>query len=301
MLKTSIRYFLAVVQHGSIRAAADALLINQSAISRQIQGLEEEYGVTLFERHARGIKLTPAGELLFGTVREMGFSAERVRSEIAALEGLKRGHIKIHSVESMLHVIIPNVISKFHDQYPGVNFEVIVASSDAVVTAVRNGETDIGLTLCTQALPGVKPVFSVDCRLTAIMRPDHELASQRNLSVSNLLTWPIGVATRPTGTRQMFDNACRSRGVEITPKLETNSVELLHRFAYAQDAIVVTSDLVFSESLRNGTLVSRPLAESDLNSGKFEVLTMVGRKPTVAAERFLLFLGRHFNSPSKLG
>ncbi|RYE09658.1 MAG: LysR family transcriptional regulator [Hyphomicrobiales bacterium] len=295
-----MRYFLAVVQHGSIRAAAEALLINQSAISRQIQSLEEEYEATLLDRHARGVRLTPAGELLFSAIREIGFASERAKSEISALQGLKRGHIKIHAIESMLQSVIPNVIEKFHEQFPGVNFEVILSGSDAVVTAVRNGETDFGLTLGTHATPGVKTIYKMDCRLTAIMRPDHPLAASRNLSIANLATWPVGVATRPTGTRQLFDDACRSRGVDILPKLETNSVELLHQFAFIQDAVVVTSDVVLAGSIKAGRLVARPLAEAELNSGSFEVLVMVGRKQTVAAERFLLFLGRAFErSPAE--
>ena len=298
MLKTSMRYFLAVVQHGSIRAAAEALLINQSAISRQIQSLEEEYETSLLERHARGVRLTPAGELLFSAIRDIGFTSDRARSEINALQGLKRGHIKMHVIESMLQHVIPSVVEKFHDQFPGVNFEVMMTSSDAVISAVRNGECDFGITLGTHASPGVNAIYSVDCRLTAIMRPDHPLASVRNLSVANLATWPVGVATRPTGTRQLFDDACRARGVEIIPKIETNSVELLHQFAFMEDAVVVTSDLVFAASIKAGKLVKRSLAEAELNNRRFEVLVMSGRKPTVAAERFLLMLGRALERPT---
>ncbi len=297
MLKTSMRYFLAVVQHGSIRAAADALLINQSAISRQIQSLEEEYEASLLERHARGVRLTPAGELLFAAIREIGFASDRTRSEISALHGLKRGHIKMHVIESMLQSVIPSVIEKFHHQFPGVNFEVILAGSDSVVTAVRNGECDFGITLSSHASHGVTPIYSVDCKLTAIMRPDHPLAATRNLSVASLVTWPVGVATRPTGTRQLFDDACRTRGVEIIPKIETNSVELLHQFAFMEDAVVVSSDMVFAASIKAGKLVTRPLADVELNSAHFEVLAMTGRKQTVAAERFLMMLGRALERP----
>ena len=295
MLKTSMRYFLAVVQHGSIRAASEALRINQSAISRQIQSLEQEYDTTLFERHARGTKLTQSGELLFTSVRDIGFAAERTRSEINALQGLKRGHIRIHTIELMLHSIIPSVMEKFRDRFPGVDFEIVLASSDVVASAVRNGESDFGMTFATPAAPGVSTVFRMPSRLAAFMRPDHKLAGGGTLAVGNLTTWPIGVANRPTGTRQLFDNACRARGVEITPKLETNSVQLLHHFAMMEDAVAVTCDLAFLSSVRGGQLVSRLLDDADLTTGHVELLAMTGRKPTVAAEKFLLFLGREFD------
>jgi DNA-binding transcriptional LysR family regulator len=270
------------------------LLINQSAISRQIQILEEEYEVNLFERHARGVRLTPAGELLFCTVREMSFAADRARSEIDALQDLKRGHIKIHSVESMISQVVPNALEKFHKQFPGVNFEVILSSSDAILAAVRQGEADLGVTFASPATPGVRTVYRTACQFRAIMRPDHPLASQRDLSVADLVAWSVGVSPRPTGSRQLFDEACRSRSVEISPKLETNSVELLHRFAFIKNSVVVTSVEVLSPSLRTGRLVAIPLNEVEFHGVNYEILTMVGRKPTVAAERFLLFLGHEF-------
>lgn len=294
MLKTSIRYFNAVVHHGSIRAAADFLRINQSAVSRQIQALEEEYDVTLLERHARGIRLTAAGEVLFANVREMGFAADRVRSEIDALQGLKHGHVRVHTIEALVTGLVPHAIRKFQEQFPGVNFEVMVVSSDLVVAAVKQGDTDLGLCFTTPLMPGVTRAHRMPGKLLAIMRPDHPLAKMRELSVSNLTTWPVGVTSRMTSSRELFDRACESRGVEVQPKLETNSVELLHQFAFTRDAIAVTSPYALMDDIENKLLVARPFREPELNAGNFEILTMLGRKPSVAAERFLLLLGREF-------
>src|SRR6202048_2472257 len=135
MIKASLRYFGAVVQHGSIRAAADALHIAQSAVSRQLQSLEQELDVQLIERRARGIVPTPAGELLYRYCRDASFHVERLRSEIDALQGLRRGNVRIATVESLMTGLLPDAIDKFRAQHPGITFEVMMSGSDGGAAA----------------------------------------------------------------------------------------------------------------------------------------------------------------------
>ena len=86
--ETALRYFQEVARCGSISQAASNLHVATSAISRQISGLEENLGMALFERHARGMNLTAAGELLLAHARRSAMDAERTLHDIAALQGL---------------------------------------------------------------------------------------------------------------------------------------------------------------------------------------------------------------------
>ena len=83
-----LRYFLAVARHGSIRQAADELHVAASAISRQIAILEGDYGATLFERHAQGVRLTLSGEIFAQHARTTLREFERVRSDLDDIRGL---------------------------------------------------------------------------------------------------------------------------------------------------------------------------------------------------------------------
>jgi DNA-binding transcriptional LysR family regulator len=82
MINQPLRYFSAIARHGSIREAAEELHIAQSALSRQIQKLEEDFGVPLFQRHARGVKLTSAGEIFLRHAQTNLRQIERVRDRI---------------------------------------------------------------------------------------------------------------------------------------------------------------------------------------------------------------------------
>jgi DNA-binding transcriptional LysR family regulator len=99
---TAIRYFREVTLRGSIKQAAESLNIAPSAISRQVQGLEDELSVKLFERGARGMNLTSAGHLLYRYAVESQTRLDRVRAQVEEFDSLQRGHVRIATVEGLL-------------------------------------------------------------------------------------------------------------------------------------------------------------------------------------------------------
>ena len=117
-----LRYFDHVARHGSIRKAADALSVASSAVNRQILRLEEEMGVTLFERGRSGVRPTAAGELLLRHVRETQNEYQRTRAEISSLGGTVSGDVRIISLESLLVRFLPQVVDEISAKHPKVTF-----------------------------------------------------------------------------------------------------------------------------------------------------------------------------------
>jgi DNA-binding transcriptional LysR family regulator len=296
VLRPSVRYFVSVVQHGSIRAAASELGVAQSAISRQIQALERDLGAPLLERRPRGVALTQAGELLFAYTREATFHLDRLRSEIDALEGLRRGHVRVHAIEAMVPHLLPRAIDAFVTQFPGITFEVGVAGTDRVLAAVRDGSAEIGVGFCPEPAEEVRTVFRVKEPLYAFVAPGHPLAPRRQISVRELATWPVAVPIRLTGSRNLFDAACRQGRVEVKPALETSSVELLHRFALVGHGVAILTRLTCIESLRDRHLVALRFQEPEMNAGTIDVFTLAARRLPIAAERFLVALRRELDA-----
>ena len=89
------RYIDKISRTGSIRQAAEQLAITPSALNRRVIALEHELGVEIFERLGRGVRLSPAGELLVDAMRKHLAEAEALKSRIADLSGLRRGHVSI--------------------------------------------------------------------------------------------------------------------------------------------------------------------------------------------------------------
>jgi DNA-binding transcriptional LysR family regulator len=126
-----LRTFLAVARHLSFNKAAKELHYAQSSVSAQIQSLEEELNVKLFDRLGRGILLTEAGERLEPYARKMLDLSEETLSDIAG-EMMPRGRLIIRVPESMAICHLPAAVARFHEQFPEVQLTFTTCAHEGV-------------------------------------------------------------------------------------------------------------------------------------------------------------------------
>jgi len=301
MTTVSLRYFATVARRGSIREAAEELHVAQSALSRQIQKLEQEFGVPLFQRHARGVELTSAGEIFLRHARSSLRQTERVRSELDALKGLRRGTITIQSIESLVPGVLPQAIMRFRARHPGITFEVTVDRTDRIITAVREGRTDIGLAFYPPVEPDLATVFKMREPLVALMSPRHPLAGRPKVSLADSVIYPIALPLKNSGSRVLIDIACKAAGIYMVPVLETNSIQFRVQFVQVDNGITFHSRLSARDSLRIGDLVAVPIRDRIVNTATIDAVTHASRELPLAAEEFLRFLqGELQNLPEPL-
>jgi DNA-binding transcriptional LysR family regulator len=136
------RAFLVTAEEGSLSAAARALGMAQPTLGRQVDALEEELGVILFERLGRGLTLTPSGLELLDHVRHMGEAANRVSLAAAGQSQSIEGTVLIAASEVHAALLLPPILVKLRALQPGIRIE-IVASSKA--SDLRRREADIAL------------------------------------------------------------------------------------------------------------------------------------------------------------
>jgi DNA-binding transcriptional LysR family regulator len=301
MTTVSLRYFATVARRGSIREAAEELHVAQSALSRQIQKLEQEFGVPLFQRHARGVELTSAGEIFLRHARSSLRQTERVRSELDALKGLRRGTITIQSIESLVPGVLPQAIMRFRARHPGITFEVTVDRTDRIITAVREGRTDIGLAFYPPVEPDLTTVFKMREPLVALMSPRHPLAGRPKVSLADSVIYPIALPLKNSGSRVLIEIACKAAGIYMVPVLETNSIQFRVQFVQVDNGITFHSRLSARDSLRTGDLVAVPIRDRIVNTATIDAVTHASRELPLAAEEFLRFLqGELQNLPEPL-
>jgi DNA-binding transcriptional LysR family regulator len=287
MMHVGLRYFAAVARCGSIREAAEELHVAQSALSRQVQKLEDELGAPLFQRHSRGVELTSAGEILLGHAQTSLRQVERVRSEVDGLKGLRRGVVHVSAIESLVPHLLPQVIARFNRRHPGIQFAISIEGSDRVLAAVREGRTDIGLTFHPPADPEFATVFKVRAPLVAVMSSQHPLAGRPRVSIAECAAYPIAAPMRNTGSGTLIDLACKAVGVHFKPVLEVNSIPLRVAFLGDGNGITFLPRLSAWESLRSGELVGVPIRDRIVNTGTIDAVTHVSRQLPLAAEEFL--------------
>ena len=130
-----LTYVAEVARHGAIRRAAERLNITPSALTRQIQDLEYELGTPIFERVAQGMRLNAAGELLVRHIRDQRADLERVRSQIADLSGVRRGHVALACSQAFVNHVVPDEVEAYRAQFPQVTFTVQVRDHVQAVAA----------------------------------------------------------------------------------------------------------------------------------------------------------------------
>src|SRR4249920_2757207 len=116
----AVRYFREVTECGSIKQAAASLRIAPSAISRQVQAIEDELAVKLFERGARGMVLTDAGQLLYRYAVENRDQLYDVRAKVQDFGPVRRGQVKVATVEGMLANFLSNFVVDLAGDHPGI-------------------------------------------------------------------------------------------------------------------------------------------------------------------------------------
>ncbi len=107
------RYVDEVARSGSIRKAAEQLNVTASAVNRRIMDLEEELDAQLFERRARGVRLTAAGEVFVNFLRQQDGDVERMKSQNLDLKGLRRGTVRIACSQALALEFLPRQVAAF--------------------------------------------------------------------------------------------------------------------------------------------------------------------------------------------
>jgi DNA-binding transcriptional LysR family regulator len=136
------RAFLVTAEEGSLSAAARALGMAQPTLGRQVDGLEQELGIVLFERVGRGLTLTPSGLELLDHVRDMGEAAGRVSLTALGQSQALEGTICISASETYAAVLLPPIIAKLRIMEPGIQVEIVVANH---ASDLRRREADIAI------------------------------------------------------------------------------------------------------------------------------------------------------------
>ncbi len=270
LIAIAYRHFMAVAETGSVRAASRELNIAASAISRQIIQLEQTLGLSLFDRSGRGLTLTPAGSVLLRGLREAAQGHETTLDELSALRGLKRGLLRVATVESISVSILPDMLLAFAKHYPGIEVAVTVAGSDAVTNLVRDHEADIGFTFNPTSLEGLATAASRDLHLGAVMAPDHPLAGMKRLSLADCLSYPLAWPSRGLSLRAVLEAVPAAR--KVRPAFECNSLRLMASLARRGSCIAFQTPIGIEQELRDKELVWIPLSDKRLPADRLKIV-----------------------------
>jgi DNA-binding transcriptional LysR family regulator len=280
-----LRSFEAVVRLGGVGRAAQALHLAQPTISTQLKDLSAALGHTLFEPRGRGLVPTAVGLRLAEAVRAMGANWQQFEEDAAALQGLKRGRLRIAAVTTTEY-FLPDLLGPFARQYPGIQIELAVENRAAVVARLERGDDELAAMMRPpEHLPLARWPF-LENPLVLIAPCDHTLAQRRRLKLSDLVHEPLLSREAGSGTRATAEHAFAQKGITWPPRMALGSNEAIKHAVRAGLGLAVLSRHTLAADPASEGLTILPVAGFPLR-GQWYLVWRQDRALSLPARTFV--------------
>ncbi|WP_432260497.1 LysR family transcriptional regulator [Cupriavidus sp. TMH.W2] len=227
----SIRYFEAIARAGSIREAARKLHVDASAVNRQLLNLEDELGAALFDRLPNGLRLTEAGRLFSQHVLHVLQDEQRLLAELAQLQGVERGEVRVTAVEALNADFLPAVIETMARRHPNVRLTLRTQGSGDIAGELLAGDADVGIAFALAQQADLQTIDSGDFRLGAVMAPSHPLAGRAQVTVAECMAYPLILANPELALHALCTPLLAGMETGAHPPIHTGSLELMRQLA----------------------------------------------------------------------
>jgi DNA-binding transcriptional LysR family regulator len=242
-----------VARRGSFSAAADALDYTQSAISQQIAALEQEAGMTLLERHPRGVSLTAAGQTLVGHAEGILARLESAEAALGAIAGLRGGRLRMASFPTAGATLMPLAIATFRARHPDIELTLAEGEPEQIAPRLRAGELDLALLFEFGDSAGAEELTRVELLedpLYLALPREHKLATKRKLRLEDLSgeAWVQTSSSSPCA-RQVV-RSCHAAGFEPNVAFESDDYQTVQGLVAAGVGVALIPELALNPVVR---------------------------------------------------
>ncbi|MDE1184736.1 LysR family transcriptional regulator [Paraburkholderia sp.] len=273
-----MHYFTAVVDHGSIRKAAEALHISASAIDRQILQAETEIGAPLFERIPGGLRLTAAGEVFINLMRRWQRDYRRALTQIDELQGLKRGHIEVAIIDALTEGFVAEVIATLAVDHPGLTVGVQVLDNEDVARKIAAGEVDFGLLLAPDSMKDLEIRASADAPLGVAFQPGHALQTGEDVRVSHTLDFKPILPALPLVISERVTSLFVRHHTDVQRFMACNNTQMMRSLVRQGVGVAVLCWLDVAVDVAAGQLDFLPLKDPHLKPLKLHLCVAARRQ-----------------------
>ncbi|WP_042395081.1 LysR family transcriptional regulator [Streptacidiphilus carbonis] len=262
---TQLRYFVVAAEAGSMTAAAEQLLIAQSAVSTAVSNLERELGVQLFiRRKGKGLVATSDGERLLLQARDLLSHALDVASEARGGEGGLSGPVRLGCFVTLAPFVLPRLLAAAAERHPRLRVDVLEGEADELDRALRTGRIDFALTYDLGLGPGITRETIAALPAHALVAADHQLAGHGSVDLAELAHEPFVLLDLPH-SRDYFWSLVTATG--ITPVVRHRS----HNYEAVRSLVALGHGF--------SVLHQRPATDDTYSGERVAVLTLTNAHP----------------------
>ena len=224
----NLKAFITVAEIGSFSEAADRLYLTQSAISKRIALLEQQIGKRLFDRIARQVSLTEAGNELLPRARRILQEYENALQAINDLSGKASGTLRLAISHHLGLHRLPPILKQFAQQYPDVTLDIEFMDSEKAYEKILHGESEVAvITLALESHHNINSKKIWNDPLRFICAQDHPLAVLKQPALKDLAEYPIILPGLNTYTGRIIQNLFQKEGIPLKAPMSTNYLETI--------------------------------------------------------------------------
>ncbi|WP_256760674.1 LysR family transcriptional regulator [Cohnella sp. WQ 127256] len=257
-----LQTFREVAMRQSFTRAAQELGYAQSSVTTQIQKLEKMYGVELFERFGRGLRLTSAGEELLKTAVKMLDLFQESKEKLTRQGG---GTLIIGTIDSVASYYLPAYIQQLRRDYPELVIRLQPDNEEAILNKIKDGEYDIGLILAnTPSDPALEWIAIREEPLVLIASSDHPLTALDRVELPHFTGMEWFMSEDSCNYRIMLEKVLRANDIVYRVGLELGNPEAIKRCVMAGDGIALLPRMAVEDEIRRGELAVLPFAHPEI-------------------------------------
>ncbi len=304
-----LRILKAIAAEGSFKRAADSLYVSQPAVSLQVQNLERQLDVPLFDRGGRRAQLTEAGHLLLSYGEKIITLCQETCRAIEDLQNLQGGTLIVGASQTTGTYLLPRMIGMFRQKYPDVSVQLHVHSTRRTAWSVANGQVDlaiIGGEVPAELQESLDILPYAEDEFALILPSNHSFANLKNIPKDDLYKLQFISLDSQSTIRKAIDRVLTRCGIDpnrLKIEMELNSIEAIKNAVQAGLGAAFVSSSAIERELENGTL-RRVLVEDVAIDRLLSVIVNPNRYRSKAAEAFAQEILPSFTTyawdPSKL-
>ena len=287
-----LRILRAIVSEGSFKKAADSLYVTQPAVSLQIQNLEKQLEICLFDRGGRKAQLTEAGEVLIKYCETLLNQCQEACRAIDDLQNLKGGSLLVGASQTTGTYLMPRMIGLFRQKYPEVAVQLQIHSTRRTGWSVANGQLDlaiIGGELPSDLNELLDVIPYARDELALVIPPNHQLAKMKELSKEDLYRLNFVTLDSQSTTRKVLDKLLANAGLDVQRiqiEMELNSLEAIKNAVQSGLGVAMLPVVSIEREIAAGTLHKPNVIDLEVRR-QLKLIKHPARYCSRAAEAFL--------------
>jgi|SRR5699024_7115124 len=292
-----LKTFLILAEELSFTKAADILYCSQPSVSMQIQSLEKELDVKLFDRIGKKIYLTDSGKVFKQYAEQMKNTAKEAKEQLKQYNSLEYGNLSFGASHFVGVYMLTKALTSFHKKYPKVKINMQINKSEKLIHQLSVNELELLVVsdhIYMDEKDYASEIFFED-ELILVVNKHHPFTKRKNIELNQLLQETVLIKPKKSATRQFIEKKIPNFDLEKLTHIEISSSEGIKRGVIHGLGVSFLSRLIVSEELKDGTLVEVPVKNYEF---KRNIQYIYNRRKNLspAIKEFIKFLNEKSNT-----